>query len=117
MKITDLTKVDKVPMTMEGAKGALKQIPLARADGVPHYSLRVFTIEPDGHTPYHSHPFEHMNYIIDGQGALVDADGTERPVKKGDFALVMPGEVHQYKNTSTDNTPLVMICLVPKDYE
>lgn len=116
MKITDLTKVDKTLMAMEGARGAWKQIPLAKADGVPHYSLRVFTIEPDGHTPYHSHPFEHMNYVIDGQGVLVDADGTERPVKKGDFALVMPGEVHQYKNASAD-APFVMICLVPKDYE
>jgi quercetin dioxygenase-like cupin family protein len=116
MKITDLTKVDKVLMTMEGASGAWKQVPLAKADGVPHYSLRVFTIEPGGHTPYHGHPFEHMNYIIEGQGALVDANGTERPVKKGDFALVMPDEVHQYKNTAND-APLVMICLVPRDYE
>jgi quercetin dioxygenase-like cupin family protein len=117
MKITDLTQVVKALMTMEGAKGAWKQIPLARADGVPHYSLRVFTIEPQGHTPYHSHPFEHMNYIIEGQGTLVNAEGTEKPVKKGDFALVIPDEVHQYKNTSADNTPLVMICLVPNDYE
>ena len=116
MKITDLTKVDKGLMTMEGALKTWKQVPLAKVDGVPHYSLRVFTIEPGGHTPYHDHPFEHMNYIIEGQGALVDADGVERPVKKGDFALVMPGEVHQYKNTQSDAS-LVMICLVPKDYE
>jgi len=116
MKITDLSKVEKVPMTMEGAKGAWKQIPLAKADGVPAYSLRVFTIEPGGHTPYHGHPFEHMNYVIEGEGALVDADGTAHPVRKGDFALVSPDEVHQYRNTAADR-PLVMICLVPKDYE
>ncbi len=116
MKITDLEKTEKVQMTMEGAKGAWKQIPLAKADGVPAYSLRVFTIEHGGHTPYHAHPFEHMNYIIDGEGVLVTATGEERRVKKGDFALVMPDEVHQYKNISTDQ-PLVMICLVPRDYE
>jgi len=116
MKITDLSKVEKVRMTMEGASGTWKQIPLAKADGVPAYSLRVFTIEPGGHTPYHGHPFEHMNYIIDGEGALVDSEGKEQPVQKGDFALVLPGEVHQYKNTAADR-PLVMICLVPKDYE
>lgn len=116
MKITDLSKVEKVPMTMEGAKGAWKQIPLGQADGVPAYTLRVFTVEPGGHTPYHHHPFEHMNYIIEGEGALVDAEGQQRPVRKGDFALVLPDEVHQYRNTATDR-PLVMICLVPKDYE
>jgi len=116
MKITSLEKVEKVPMTMEGAGGAWKQIPLARADGVPAYSLRVFTIEPGGHTPYHAHPFEHMNYIVDGEGALVTGAGEERPVRKGDCALVMPDEVHQYKNTAT-NRPLVLICVVPKEYE
>lgn len=116
MKITDLTKVEKVKMAMEGASGAWKQVPLAKADGVPAYSLRVFTIEPGGHTPYHNHPFEHMNYIIDGEGVLVDPAGKEQPVRKGDFALVMPDEVHQYRNAATDR-PLVMICLVPKDYE
>ncbi len=116
MKITDLSKVEKVPMTMEGAKRAWKQIPLGQADGVPAYTLRVFTIEPGGHTPYHGHPFEHMNYIIEGEGALVDAEGRQRPVRKGDFALVLPDEVHQYRNTAADR-PLVMICLVPKDYE
>ncbi len=116
MKITDLANVEKVKMTMEGASGAWKQVPLAKADGVPAYSLRVFTLEPGGHTPHHHHPFEHMNYIIDGEGVLVDPAGKERPVKKGDFALVMPDEVHQYKNTAADR-PLVMICLVPKDHE
>ncbi|MHB8111201.1 MAG: cupin domain-containing protein [Syntrophorhabdaceae bacterium] len=116
MKITNLELTNTVKMTMEGAKGAWKQIPLARADGVPHYSLRVFTIEPGGHTPYHQHSFEHMNYIIEGEGTLVDATGKGNPVKRGDFCLVMPDEVHQYKNTAKDKT-LVMICLVPKDYQ
>lgn len=116
MKITNLEKVEKVRMTMEGASGAWKQIPLAKADGVPAYSLRVFTIEPGGHTPYHTHPFEHMNYIIDGEGVMVTETGEERSVRKGDFALVMPDEAHQYKNASKEK-PLVMICLVPKDYE
>ncbi len=116
MKITNLEITEKVPMTMEGARGAWKQIPLAKADGVPAYSLRVFTIEPGGHTPYHSHPFEHMNYIIDGEGVMVTGTGEEKSVKKGDFVLVMPDETHQYKNASEDY-PLLMICLVPKDYE
>jgi quercetin dioxygenase-like cupin family protein len=43
-------------------------------------------------------------------------DGEERPVKKGDFVLVLPDEKHQYKNGSTQN-PLIMICAVPKEYE
>ncbi len=116
MKVTSLDKVEKVRMDMEGAKDAFKQIPISRADGTPHVSVRVFTIEPDGHTPYHAHAFEHLNYVIQGHGSLVAEDGTERPVKQGDFVLVLPGEKHQYKNAAQDQ-PLIMICAVPKEYE
>ena len=54
MKITSLDKVEKVKMDMEGAKDAFKQVPIAKADGTPSFSVRVFTIEPGCHTPYHS---------------------------------------------------------------
>jgi quercetin dioxygenase-like cupin family protein len=116
MKITNLEKAKKIKVDMEGAKDAYKQVPISKEDGTPVFSFRVFTIEPGGHTPYHKHPFEHVNYIIDGQGALVMESGEEKAVKKGDFALVLPNEVHQYKNTAPDG-PLVMICAVPKEYE
>lgn len=92
-----------------------KQIPISKADGTPTFSFRVFTIEPGGHTPRHSHYFEHLNYIIEGRGAILGQDGAHE-VKQGDFTMIPPGEVHQYKNTSTDK-PLVMICAVPKEYE
>ena len=116
MKITSLEKVGKVRMNMEGARDAYKQIPISAADGTPFFSVRVFTIEPGGHTPYHTHAFEHLNYVIQGRGALVAEDGTEHPVKQGDFALVLPNEKHQYRNAA-DDQPLVMICAVPKEYE
>jgi len=116
MKITNLEKTEKTRMTLEGAKDAYKQIPISMDDGSPAYSFRVFTIEPNGHTPYHQHAFEHVNYIIEGSGAVVMESGAERPVKKGDFILILPDEMHQYRNKSPDK-PFVMICAVPKEYE
>ncbi len=116
MKITNLERIEKTRMAMEGVKDVWKQVPISKADGSPNFSFRVFTIEPGGHTPYHAHPFEHLNYVMDGEGAVVMESGEERPVQKGDFALVMPGEKHQYKNVSP-NKPMVMICAVPKEYE
>jgi quercetin dioxygenase-like cupin family protein len=116
MKITNLEQTKKIKVDMEGAKDAYKQVPISKEDGTPTFSFRVFTIEPGGHTPYHKHPFEHVNYIIDGQGALVMESGEEKAIKKGDFALILPNEVHQYKNTEP-NEPLVLICAVPKEYE
>lgn len=116
MKIISSDIVEKNKVTMDGTEGAWKQLPLGTKDGAPVYSLRVFTLEPLGHTPYHSHPFEHMNYVIEGQGVLVDEAGDEHPLKAGDFALVSPGEKHQYRNISTGKQ-FKMICGVPKEYE
>jgi quercetin dioxygenase-like cupin family protein len=47
---------------------------------------------------------------------LVAESGEEREVKKGDFALVLPDEKHQYRNKSATE-PLIMICAVPKEFE
>ncbi len=116
MKITDLNRVEKTKMTMAGALDTWKQIPISKADGTPSFSLRVFTIEPGGHTPFHTHPFEHLNYVIEGKGAVVTESGEERRVQKGDFVLILPNEHHQYRNKSDDES-FVIICGVPKEYE
>lgn len=116
MNIRSLDKVEKIKVNMEGADNVYKQVPISKDDGSPVFCFRVFTIEPGGHTPFHRHPFEHLNYIIEGSGAIVDESGQEREVKKGDFALVLPGEKHQYKNKSISE-PMIMICAVPKEYE
>ena len=116
MKIIGIDKVEKKRVEMEGATGAWKQMPLGSRDGAPVYAFRVFTVEPGGNTPYHSHPYEHMNYIIEGEGMLIDESGNEHPVKAGDFAMVKPGEKHQYRNSSS-GTLFRMICGVPKEFE
>jgi len=115
MHISSLEKAKKTKPDMEGAKGVYKQVPISREDGTPTFSFRVFTIEPGGHTPLHDHPFEHLNYIIKGHG-IVFAEDREHELKKGDFAMVLPGERHQYRNTSTSEL-MIMICAVPKEYE
>lgn len=116
MKIIPLNSVEKKKVLMDGATGAWKQMPLGAEDGVPVYSYRVFTVEPLGHTPYHNHPYEHMNFIIEGNGVLVNEAGEQLPLKAGDFALVNPNEKHQYRNTSADRE-FKMICGVPKEFE
>ena len=115
MHITKLDAVSKNKVSMEGACGVYKQIPLSGKHGAPTFSFRVFTIEPGGYTPLHRHQFEQMNYIIEGNGILT-VDGKENKLSEGDFALVLPDEEHQYKNTAK-NKPMVMICAVPKEYE
>jgi len=115
IKITSLKKEGKEKVEIEGARNVWKQVPISRADGAPTFSFRVFTIEPQGYTPLHTHPFEHGNYVIGGSGAVVTEED-ERPIKNGDFVFVAPNERHRYKNTSKSE-PFVMICAVPKDHE
>ncbi len=116
MKVVRLGDVPKEAVTMEGAHRACKQVPLSKLDGAPHFVFRVFTLEPGGYTPYHSHESEHLNYVIEGEGTLVDGEGRGTHLEAGCFAMVLPHEKHQYRNRSEER-PFVMICAVPKEYE
>ncbi len=116
MKITTLDQVPKTEMAGEGVTSTFKQTPIGVADGAPNFSMRVFTVEPGGHTPYHSHPWEHENYVLAGEGVIRTESGEERPIRAGDFALILPDEKHQFRNPSTDEA-LQFICLVPKERE
>ncbi|MBN1457661.1 MAG: cupin domain-containing protein [Sedimentisphaerales bacterium] len=116
MKITTLAETEKSKVNVDGAVNVYKQVPLSGNDGVPLFSFRVFTIEPGGHSPYHSHPFEHLAYIIEGQGVAINEEGEEKELKQGNFVLIMPDEKHQFRNTSQSG-PLMFICAVPKEYE
>jgi quercetin dioxygenase-like cupin family protein len=116
MKVINISEVDKNKVTMDGADKVMKQIPISSKDNTPNFSLRVFTVEPDGFTPYHKHEYEQLNYVIEGEGVLINEKGEEKSLKKGDFALVLPNEMHQYKNRASDK-PFVFICGVPKEFE
>lgn len=115
MLIRKLADVPSAPTHMDGARDVTKQLVVGTADGAPNFAFRVFTIAPGGHSPHHTHDVEHVNYIISGQGALVDAEGRLNPLGPGDFAFVAPRDVHQFRNTGTE--PFVFICAVPKAYE
>ena len=115
MIIRKLAEIAAENVEMEGAQGALKQLALGNTDGVPAYSVRVFTLEPGGFTPRHAHDSEHLNYVISGRGKLVDPDGVPRELSTGDFAFIPPHELHQFRNSG--DGPFVFICAVPKEYE
>lgn len=116
MIFKNIKSVDKIPVEMDGAKNVVKQLVIGREDGTPVMSFRVFSLGPEGHTPYHRHPYEHINYVIEGEGAVVDEDGNEQSIKRGDFVLVLPNEKHRYRNTHYAEN-FVMICAVKKEFE
>jgi quercetin dioxygenase-like cupin family protein len=116
MIIRKLDDVEKTGVDLDGVKGITKQLVLGAADGVPTFSIRVFTLDVGGHSPHHTHEVEHINIILSGKGSLMDKDGRANPLVAGDFAFVAPHEVHQFRNAS-NTEPFVFVCAVPKEYE
>lgn len=115
MLIKNIESVFAAKVEMEGAQGASVRVIFGPADNAPTFAMRVFDLAPAGHTPFHTHNFEHEAVILEGDIALVTEQG-EKPVKKGDMVLVMPNEKHQFKNRSTTTTARFM-CLVPIAYQ
>jgi len=101
-------------VTMDGAKSVAMRMMVGRADGAPNFAMRHFTVEPGGHTPRHSHNYEHEVYIIGGEGR-VEHDGDFRAIAGGDVVFVEPNKVHQFVNTGAE--PLLFLCLVPVSFD
>ncbi len=103
--------IGPVDMKGKGVVGVTKQIAIGPADGYDGF-LRVFTVQPGGESPYHSHPWFHANYILEGEGKVV-IDGVDHPIRTGSVAYIEGGRQHHFVNTGAGL--LKFICLVPKD--
>ena len=79
-------------------------------DGAPFYNLRMIEIEPGGNTPDHSHPYEHENFVVEGNGQAM-IKGEYYDLKSGDVVLVPADAQHQYKNTGCE--VFKFLCGVP----
>ena len=110
MTIGDYTQVTATEVTHPEAHGATMRVLLGPANGWADHVMRVFELRPGGYTPRHSHDWPHINYIISGKGSLF-LDGKDNALSAGGYALVPPGEKHQFKNTSDE--PFVFVCIVP----
>ncbi len=113
MKVVNYESIQQNAVDMEGASGCSIRQLVTDQDGAPNFSMREFEVEVGGHTPRHSHPYEHEVFVLDGNGIIMEG-ANERPLKKGDVVYVAPDEVHQFKNAG--ETPLKFLCLVPNDF-
>lgn len=95
----------------EGTKGVHFRPLLAENVDPPNFYLRVFDISPGGHTPLHTHAWEHEVYVVSGNGKLVLEDRQE-DLSEGDAVFVEPGELHQFMNDG--EAGMRMICVIPK---
>jgi quercetin dioxygenase-like cupin family protein len=110
MKVDNCDQVEQTPVTMEGSKGCQVRWLVDAMQGAPNFAMRQFEVAPGGYTPRHSHPYEHEVFVLEGSGVVLEGD-REHPLRAGDFVLVSPDELHQFRNTG--RTPLKFLCLVP----
>ena len=110
MKVNHYESIAQQPVEMEGADGCKVRWLVGEDDGAPNFAMRHFEVGVGGHTPRHSHPYEHEVFVLEGEGVVFEGD-QEHPLRKGDVVLVKPDEVHQFRNTG--QTPLKFLCLVP----
>ncbi len=98
------------PVEMEGAARAHFSILIGKQEGAPHFIMRRFSVEPEGFSPFHHHPYEHEVYILKGKGT-VKAKDFEQPFKAGDAVFVPADIMHQFINTEKED--LEFLCIIP----
>lgn len=113
--IRNLSEAAAKPVEMAGVKGVTMAVMVGREHGAPNFALRQFIVEPGGHSPRHSHDYEHEVYIVEGSGTVL-LDGAERPIRTGDVVYVPADHEHQFR--ASDVGPggaggLKFLCLVP----
>ncbi len=110
MKVVHYQDIVSTRIDNEKARGISGRVVIGSADGAP-FCMRVFEIEKDGHTPRHTHPWEHEIFFHNGQGQVY-CRGEWHAVRPGSVAFVKENEEHQIKNAGGE--PLIFVCLIPK---
>ncbi|MBW6514052.1 MAG: cupin domain-containing protein [Candidatus Syntrophosphaera sp.] len=112
MKIIHFDQAKLEPVNAEGAAGTKIRWLVAQKDGAPNFALRMFEVEPQGHTPFHIHDWEHEVYVLEGTGVLQTERG-DLPFAAHDAIYVDPGLKHAFKNTGTGI--MKFLCIIPHE--
>ncbi len=112
MKVIQYKDVASTRFDNEVAKGIDGRVVIGKADQANNFCMRVFEIEPNGHTPRHTHAWEHEIFVHQGTGQVFN-QGNWDNINAGSIVFVPGDEEHQFKNTG--DSPLVFACLIPSD--
>lgn len=110
--IRNVDDAPMAPMTIPGAEGVAMSVMVGRADGAPNFAMRQVHVGPGGHSPHHSHDYEHEVYVVGGRGT-VTLFGREHPIRAGDVVYVPAQEEHQFRAGTDNPEGLRFLCLVP----
>lgn len=110
VKIKQAAEVTGEQVEVAGASGVKIQWLIGKQDEPENFFMRLFELEVGGHTPHHSHPWEHEVFVLAGKGSVTTPQG-EWSLEPQSVVYVPAGEEHQFRNVGPE--PLRFICLVP----
>ncbi|MEM2104014.1 MAG: cupin domain-containing protein [Candidatus Bathyarchaeia archaeon] len=110
MKVFNYSEVKAEKAEGEGASRLKVRWLITKDIGAENFAMRLFEMDPDGHSPLHAHPWEHEIFILEGEGTVVGAD-CERRFRAGDVIFIPPNERHQLKNDG--KAAVKFLCLIP----
>lgn len=110
MKVVYYENVPDSAVQMDGAVGCRMRCLVGPEDEAPSFSMRHFEVAPGGHTPQHSHAYEHEVFVLEGSGVVLEGD-REHALRPGSVVFVPPNQVHQFRNTGPG--ALKFLCLIP----
>ena len=70
MKILQYSEMQPTHFESDQVKGIAARVVIGRNDGANNFCMRIFEIGTGGHTPLHSHDWEHEMFIHSGSGEL-----------------------------------------------
>lgn len=111
MKINNNDEIVIKEVVMDGARNVKMRMLIGPDDGSENIFMRHFIISPGGNTPYHQHDYEHVVKVENNRGIVVDEEGKEREITRGQSIFVKPGEKHQFRNPFTEDFEFT--CIIP----
>ena len=111
MKINTNDQIPANPVEMDDVNNVTMKILIGLPEESDNIIMRQFKIGPGGHTPRHRHNYEHVVKIESNRGILVDEEGNEHEIRKGQSVFVKPNELHQFRNPY--NEDFEFICIIP----
>ncbi len=109
-KATHYSQIKTNKVSECGADGTEIRWLIAKDDGAEHFAMRLFEMAPGGHSPHHSHKWEHEVFILEGDCLVICGD---KRVNAGPgYAIFIPPDtMHNFRNEGSD--VLKFLCLVP----
>lgn len=112
MIVGNIKELEAKEIKSDLALHAAMKVLVSPKEGWDGYVMRVLELGEGGYSPKHSHPWPHINFMIEGEGELM-IEGKINKVSAGSYAYVPADSLHQFRNVGT--TTFKFICIVPEE--